>query len=86
MSHYASTSNCPIRKLILWHVSMKLIAISRLTSSILSGIFKSCQVNSFVLIPALFSLDSFIFHSMVNKFRIYTKNNRERLLKKSYEL
>ena len=31
---YTSTSNCPIRKLSLWHVSMKLIAISRITSSI----------------------------------------------------
>ena len=32
--YYTSTSNCPIRKLSLWHVNMKLIAISRLTSSI----------------------------------------------------
>ena len=32
--YYTSNSNCPIRKLSLCHVSMKLIAISRLTSSI----------------------------------------------------
>jgi hypothetical protein len=31
--YYTSNSNCPIRKLSLCHVSMKLIAISRLTSS-----------------------------------------------------
>ena len=33
-TYYTSNSNCPIRKLSLYHVSMKLIAISRLTSSI----------------------------------------------------
>jgi hypothetical protein len=31
---YTSTSNCPIRKLCLCHVSMNLIAMSRITSSI----------------------------------------------------
>ena len=34
VKYYTSNSNCPIRKLSLCHVSMKLIAISRLTSSI----------------------------------------------------
>jgi hypothetical protein len=34
VQYYTSNSNCPIRKLSLCHVSMKLIAISRLTSSI----------------------------------------------------
>jgi hypothetical protein len=34
IKYYTSNSNCPIRKLSLCHVSMKLIAISRLTSSI----------------------------------------------------
>ena len=32
--YYTSNSNCPIRKLSLCHVSMKFIAVSRLTSSI----------------------------------------------------
>jgi hypothetical protein len=31
MQYYTSNSNCPIRKVSLCHVSMKLIAISRLT-------------------------------------------------------
>ena len=34
VQYYTSTSNCPTRKLSLWHMSMKLIAISRLRSSI----------------------------------------------------
>ena len=34
IKYYTSNSNCPIRKLSLCHVSMKFIAISRLTSSI----------------------------------------------------
>jgi hypothetical protein len=50
-SYYTSTSNCPIRKLSLWHVSMKLIAISRLTSSISEPAFL-CNILSLLAFPA----------------------------------